>query len=431
MHLNRRTALSASALAALSAAGCSSTTDAEKASAPQQQASGPASAAPSAKAAPSDAIQTARVKAAQYDYDGALKLLAKDESDEAKQEKEKITKQKAAAVKWADNSKISHIFYHSLIIDTGRAFSPSEPTRKGYAEYMVTFKEFTAQLQQIYDRGYVLVHPQRIVAPDASGKLAYQPIYLPKGKKPLVLSIDDVSYYEYMKKSGFATNLFIDADGRVRNTYHDAQGKAHVGAYDVSTVVDDFVLKHPDLSYRGDKGTIALTGYDGVLGYRTSLYHEKDTPQKRKDMATAKKVADAMKADGWNFASHSWGHINMLKSSPGHVETDSTRWDDEVKSIIGPTEEFIFAFGVDGYGSSRKSPLGAKYPILRKHGFRLFFPIDSTVPSWTQLDGDAWRQMRIGIDGTSMGMALKNPDSPLHLFFDVKGTWDPIRATVK
>ena len=35
-------------------------------------------------------------------------------------------------------------------------------------------------------------------------------------------------------------------------------------------IVDDFVREHPDFSYRGDKGTIALTGYNGVLGYRSS-----------------------------------------------------------------------------------------------------------------------------------------------------------------
>ena len=30
------------------------------------------------------------------------------------------------------------------------------------------------------------------------------------------------------------------------------------------------LLKHPDFSLNGQKGVVALTGYNGVLGYRTN-----------------------------------------------------------------------------------------------------------------------------------------------------------------
>lgn len=56
----------------------------------------------------------------------------------------------------------------------------------------------------------------------------------------------------------------------------------------------------------GQKGVVGLTGYNGVLGYRTNELDSKDY-SKRKEQAI--KVANAMKRDGWTFASHSWGTL--------------------------------------------------------------------------------------------------------------------------
>ena len=41
---------------------------------------------------------------------------------------------------------------------------------------------------------------------------------------------------------------------------------------DVLTILEDFIEAHPDFSYRGARGTIAVTGYNGIFGYRTSDY---------------------------------------------------------------------------------------------------------------------------------------------------------------
>ena len=74
--------------------------------------------------------------------------------------------------------------------------------------------------------------------------------------------------------------------------------------------------EHPDFSYHGHKGIIALTGYNGILGYRTDIayktrkdldeYQEKffeenpdfDKAAWKKERQQAKKVADAMKEAG-------------------------------------------------------------------------------------------------------------------------------------
>ena len=92
---------------------------------------------------------------------------------------------------------------------------------------------------------------------------------VPEGKIPFVLSQDDVSYYHYMDGDGCASKLVLDENGEVKNEYVDADGNVLVGDYDLVPLLDSFIKEHPDFSYHGRKGILAMTGYNGVLGYRT------------------------------------------------------------------------------------------------------------------------------------------------------------------
>lgn len=331
-------------------------------------------------------------------------------------------------VKWPDNTKVSHIFYHSLVLDPKRAFAKKEPMRGGYQQYMVTISEFKKQLQAIYDAGYVLVQPTRLAARDAKGVMRSTPLYLPKGKKPLVLSIDDVSYYKYMKGDGFASNLALSPEGKVVSTYTDASGTTKTGAYDVPTVVDEFVAKHPDFSHSGDKGVIALTGYEGVLGYRSSVSVYGNNAKTQEAIKRAKAVASAMKANGWKFASHSYGHIDMTKRSLGAIKSDTKRWKADVEPVVGKTPMLIFAFGADIQKGVKPYGKGnAKFAYLLKQGYRYYFPIDASTPAWAQLTRTSLRQARINIDGITMQRALNGHGKVLRHFFNTKKTLDPLR----
>ncbi|WP_417215433.1 polysaccharide deacetylase family protein [Arthrobacter sp.] len=371
-------------------------------------------------------LAAAKTAAAQYDYARASRELKGLEGDDVSELSETIRAAQKKAVTWKDNSQISHLFFHSLIVDPKRAFDPG-PSAQGYADYMVTVKEFKAILDSLYSKGYVLVNPHDIARKNKQGDMEYRPIKLPKGKKPLVLSEDDVSYYEYMKGDGFATNLALDKNGHVTNTYKKADGKTVHGAYDMPTIVDDFVAEHPDFSYRGSKGIIALTGYNGVLGYRTSDIEygddkKIDLPDQKKQ---AKKVASALKDEGWVFASHTWGHANMTDSSLDRIKRDSRKWDDEVRPLIGDTDLLIYPFGADLSGIAPYS--GAKYQLMKKDGFDFYFGIDASTPAWMQLTDDYLRQARINVDGLSMAAALKGKHHVLGKFFNVKKVIDPAR----
>src|SRR5699024_4638038 len=98
-----------------------------------------------------------------------------------------------------------------------------------------------------------------------------------------------------------------------------------------------------------------------------------------------------MKRDGWQFGSHSYGHINFTNSSYNQIVQDTKRWKKEVEPIIGKTDLFIYPFGA-------RVEIGSpafKY-LSEKEGFKL---IASVGPQeYEQIKTHADTQNRIAID---------------------------------
>lgn len=406
----------------------------------------------STEAAVSDKELTSQAEfmAQQYDYDGAIDLLKKAQGyGENSQYQEAVTRYeqaKAACVPYPAE-EVTHVFFHTLIHDPVKAFDGDE-YEDGYNQFMVTEGEFNSIIQQMYDRGYVMVFLSDFTeqVDDGNGNLIYQPkdVMLPEGKIPFVLSQDDVSYYHYMDGDGYALRLIVDENGDVKNEYIEDDGSISVGDYDMVPLIDRFVEKHPDFSYRGAKGYVALTGYEGVLGYRTDeVYKTKEaervTIQQQmffdaypggfdeaafeKECAEAKKVAEAMKANGWKFASHTWGHQNLHETNGISWEKfvrDTDRWENWVEPIVGETDTIIYAFGGDIQGWEPYS--GDRFNYLKEAGFDYYCGVDSSK-YWVQIGDNYVRQSRRNIDGYRM---YYNPDM-LSDLFDVSAAWDPAR----
>jgi len=317
----------------------------------------------------------------------------------------------------------------------------------------------------------VLVHLSDIAAievqEDGTEKMVYQPILLPEGKIPFVLSQDDLCYYEYMEDAGksvtdgesltgFATKLVLTEDGALTNEMKMKDGSVKTGSFDVVTILDDFVEEHPDFSYHGAKGTIALTGYNGIFGYRTSYVsygpgdttypsaHLYDNANIEEDRAAAKKVAEALKADGWKLASHTWGHMRMTNfdaSAPAEqFYRDTDWWESEVESLVGETDIIIFAYGADigsfrGYTADNQM-----YLYLKQKGFNYFCNVDASVHCWVQLKGHVasedgsysdsgyLRQGRRNLDGQRMLESILYPEKErLSDLFDAKEVFSRLR----
>ena len=380
----------------------------------------------------------AKLYSQQYNYDKAIKALKESSYYETNSRfqhaVEVYQKKKDSCVSWPVD-QVTHVFYHTLIADTSKAFD-GDYKAADYDQVMTTIDEFNKITQSMYDKGYVMVNIYDLAKVDENGNMSAGEILLPPGKVPFVLSQDDVCYYHYMDGDGFATKLVVDEDGKIRNEYVNDDGSVSVGDYDMVPLIDRFVEEHPDFSYRGAKGIVALTGYNGILGYRTDISYETrpdDLDQNKVDWLNshpdfnldtereeAKKVAQAMKEDGWVFASHTWGHLNVSQISLERLQADTQKFKENVDPLIGGTDIIIFAFGADLTGVEDYS--GDKFEYLKSQGYNYYCNVDSSK-YYVQLRDRYFRMGRRNLDGYRM---YYNPDLLTDLF-DASAVFDPAR----
>ena len=137
-------------------------------------------------------------------------------------------------------------------------------------------------------------------------------------------------------------------------------------------------------------------------------------------------MADAMKEEGWEFASHTWGHINVGEASLERLQTDTQKWLDYVKPLVGDTNVIIFAFGSDLGDWQPYTSDNEKFAYLKSMGFDIYCNVDSTQ-YWVQFGSDYLRQGRRNLDGYRMYYDLPetNPEKD-HLsdLFDVTQVFD-------
>ena len=349
-----------------------------------------------------------------YFYDEAIEKLAsagdlKNEETDALLSKTQA--EKAALVKY--DGMQYHVFFHSLIVDTAKAFD-GDKMSEGYNMYMTTVSEFKKMLPLFEQEGYVLYDIMDMVDYQ-NGKVTQKDIYLPAGKKPLVISIDDLDYYDYMKEDGFASALDVDADGNVVTIVN---GQPTYDG-DVIPILDAYVKEHPEFSWRGAKGIAATTGYAGAFGYRITDLDQYDAAVGQQMLEKVKQVSAALRASGWEIASHSYTHNqywNKKTMTMDECKYDTGRWVNEIEPYVGETHIFISPFGVS---FDQDDP---RFQYLLQNGFYIYCPVDSNMP--TLFHDTNMIQGRLNLDGITM---LKYPERVSKYFFDPSLVLDPAR----
>ena len=167
------------------------------------------------------------------------------------------------------NGIVEHLFFHPVIAYPEQAFD-GDHMSNGYDDWMVTVGEYNKILQSVYEKGFVLVDISDCwsegTAEDGTPRMVKNTLYLPEGKKPLIISYDDVNYNLYTLGDGFTYKLIFGEDGKLWSWGYDPAGNEVVSRdLDAITILDKFVEEHPDFSPFGAKGCLSITGYEGIL----------------------------------------------------------------------------------------------------------------------------------------------------------------------
>ncbi len=305
---------------------------------------------------------------AQYDYASAAALLESYPGDrtlhpEIDQAIQALAEQEAALVLWEEPALSLGV--QTLIADPERAYA--DPVLGSVLEDdYLTVEEFSQTLTRLYEGGYVLVTPAHMEAG----------VRLPQGKSPLLLAQLGLNYYTYLVDSdgdrepdkngkGFAHRLEVTADGTLTCAYVDAQGNAQTGAYDLVPILDAFVEEHPDFSYQGDKALLAVTGYDGLFGYRTDPETAAifGTEYYENQCWGAYRTAQTLTKNGYTLACLTYGNLPCGTASPENMRHDLALWEQYVTPILGQLSVFVCPQCQDASQDNRS--------ILQEAGFQI------------------------------------------------------------
>lgn len=323
---------------------------------------------------------------------------------------------------------VEHLFFHPVIAYPELAFD-GDNQANGLDDYMVTVNEYNKILQSVYDKGYVLVDIgsvwSEMTEDNGQPKMVRNTLYLPEGKKPLILSYDDTNYYPYMLENGFTYQLIIGQDGRIASYGKDPQGQDVISRdLDAIPILDKFVEEHPDFSPFGAKGCLSLTGYAGILGYRTQTdtesWSDEQEANRQKEREAVQPIIAELKRTGWTFGSHTWGHIRLGgKNGLQAVQADTQRWYDEVGSLVGPTTILFYPHGERPDGNDWKNT-GPIFQYLQSTGFRVFCSVGIESFSYIKKDICAVICDRLHPDGTT----LRHSRDRYLQFYDAKEIMD-------
>jgi len=361
-------------------------------------------------------LKSAAALAATYDYEGAIAVLDSFPGDITQyptiaSRREEYINAIDALVVWDDPGKVVNLSFQLLIADIDRAVNHGVYAHS-FNKNFVTTGEFSQILQQLYDNDYILVSMDDIIA-EENGVYNAKPLRLPAGKKPLMLTQTNVNYNIYLVDSdgdklpdknggGFASKLILDSAGNITCEMVDKNGQTVTGDFDMVPILEQFLQEHPDFSYRGARAVLALTGYNGLFGYRTNAEAVEQFGQTAYDeaVAGAKRIADKLQALGYDFACYTYENIPYGTSSIQQIKADLSGWRSEVIPIIGATDMLVYAQLSDIASDMNYS--GETYNLLRDNGFHYYLGFCNQAHPWVYIQDDYVRQGRLLVTGASL-----------------------------
>lgn len=390
-------------------------------------------------------LDEAEYLASGYDMEGAVAVLDTfsgniDDFPELANKRAEYVAAQSQMTEFTDLSAIPNLSFQLLIADPARAFVDAE-YGSSYQRNFITVTEFSNILQALYDNGYVLVGLRDMIttttAEDGSTVYTTKPLYLPAGKKPVMLTETQVNYYTFMTDgdgdgkadkdgAGFASRMVLDASGNVTTEYISADGTTSTGAYDLVPILEAFIAAHPDFSLRGARATLAVTGYDGLFGYRTNAGARDSLGEEayNQEVSGAKTIADALRASGYELACYTYDNMSYGDAGATEIAADLQRWTDEVVPILGNLDILVYARSSD-ISDTSTAYSGDKYDTLSNAGFRFFLSTSSSGASWASVADSYVRQNRIAVTGADL---VNNPQIYADLF-DATAVMDSARTS--
>lgn len=268
------------------------------------------------------------------------------------------------------DGEVKNIFIHSLIAYPEVLEKKSTNTIRTYHADCIDYIEFKNILEELHKNNYCLIDINKTFYIDENGIAKKCKVKVPRGKKPVVIGVDDVVYDPRKSGNGMVDKLCVDENGKI---YSETllNGKVNK-SYDREFVpiLENFLHIHPDFSPFGDRFTINLTGFCGILGYRIS---DTNIDKRNDEIKKVMPVVSKLKNLGYTFACHSFGHYHTKRVSLQKIADDLKNWQTYIEPVIGATQIFVYPYGE--WELTNGNQISKKQQILVDYGFKLFLGV--------------------------------------------------------
>ena len=215
-----------------------------------------------------------------------------------------------------------------------------------------------------------------------------------------------------------------DLTGKIQAEIVNASGETVKGDYDLVPILEKFIEEHPDFSYQGARATLAVTGDEGIFGYRinSGVKNSKGEDYYNQQVEGAKKIVAALRDKGYEIACYTYGNIDYGKKSASEIQADIASWKMEIMPVVGTLDTIVYAKSSDI--SATGAYTGGKYNVLTEAGFRYFIG-NGTNPS-ADVTSSYVRQKRIMVTGQYMA----HTPTMYTNYFDAKAVLNSQRGNV-
>lgn len=311
---------------------------------------------------------------------------------------------------------VRHFFTHALIAHPDIAFASGNEYGKHLDEDCVTPSEFKAFLEQAYENDYVLVDIEETFAIEG-GKAVKKSFSFPKGKKPLILSIDDMVYASKNMGKGMVDKLVL-SEGKIGTVSTLPTPEISFENESVS-ILESFLEKHPDFSHRGARGIFFLTGMEGIFGYRT----QRDSLNQKTEIERVKPIVEKLKETGWKFGCHSYAHAHMKGCTAEEMRADLQKWKNEVEPLVGSTCLYAYPYGEWVLGTDCADE---RHKVLEEFGYKVFFGVGAK-PFFTEMPLKSQTRVLFMDRSPLDGISLRQRRSVYLPVFDARTVYDACR----
>lgn len=310
-----------------------------------------------------------------------------------------------------EKTRVQHFFTHELVYSPERAYSDSNYIRKCFDRDHLTTREFSAILEELYFRGYILVNIEDAYV-FKNGKWEEKEGNLFGDKKPLVLSFDDLTYDTIGR--GIVEKI-VAKDGEIWD-YASCEEVQFTQERDGISILEKFIEKNPDFSYNGARAILCVTGYNGAFGYRVfdgTYLSEQKLEEEKKGLEN---VVSLLKEKGYTFACHSYSHCNAAYANYSEFQNDLRKWENEIGKFVGETSIYCYP------GGNHKAQ-GANNELLKQKGFNVFLCTGNCLTEKEKFEKGVTYFYRHPLDGTALRLCEEEYSS----FFDTRKVYDERR----